>query len=461
MIHWTGMSLLIVALALIPVFRGGNADWPPALLALSAALSLVMAAWASARASTTQLMASRRATLPLALWFLWLGWQIIQLIPLPAELLEQIAPYSYSVHQAIRAVGAQPVYRLSTAPLDSLRLLQWSLAYFTLYLAVLWHVRERRDFKIVLIAIAVMTTLQAMYGALHEITGFTLSLLDPANAHRHGATGSFPNRNHFAAYLVLGAATILALLLGRPGESRQTLRGKLLSLLNLLASPVLLYRMMLIALVVGVVLSRSRMGNTSLAIGLSVLAVIWLLQTRKSANFLKALLIFGSIAVVDIALISERFGIERVLARIESTDLSQENRTLVNQMSLELLQASWPQGAGMGSYVYLQEGVRPAILRHGANYAHNDFLQLAIEAGALGAVLLAALFAYHLLLALRNLGRKRLLYRAYAASFCMVSAAGLLHATVEFNFYIPAYAATLVVLMALMQTVHATARSSR
>ena len=353
------------------------------------------------------------------------------------------------------------MYRLSTAPLDSLRLLQWSLAYFTLYLAALWHVRERKDLKILLIAIAVLTTLQAMYGALHEITGFTLNLLDPANAHRHGATGSFPNRNHFAAYLVLGAATILALLLGRPGELRQTLRGKLLSLLNLLASPVLLYRMMLIALVVGVVLSRSRMGNTSLAIGLSVIAVTWLLQTRKSANFLKALLIFSSIAVVDIALISERFGFERVLARIEATDLSQENRTLVNQMSLELLQATWPQGAGMGSYAYLQEGVRPAILRHGANYAHNDFLQLAIEAGAVGAVLLAALFAYHLLLALRNLGRKRLLYRAYAASFCMVSAAGLLHASVEFNFYIPAYAATLVVLMALMQTVHATARRSR
>lgn len=455
------MALLILALALIPIYRGGNADWPPALLALSAALSLVLATWASAHATASQLIASRRATVPITLWILWLGWQSIQLIPLPDELVHQVAPHSYAVHQAVSSVGAKPVFRLSTAPLESLRLLQWSLAYFTLYLAVLWHVRERKDLKVLLIAIAVLTTLQAMYGALHEITGFTLNLIDPVDAHWKGATGSFANRNHFAAYLVLGAGAILALLLGRSSESRHTWRGKLLSFVNLLASPVLLYRMMLITLVVGVVLSLSRMGNTSLALGLSVLTVIWLLQTRRTSSFVKTLLLFASIAAIDVALISERFGIERVLDRIESTDLSLENRTLVNQMSIELVKSTWPQGSGMGSYAFLQEGVRPAILRRSPNFAHNDFFQLTIEAGAIGAVLLAALFAYHMILALRNLGRKRLQYRAYAASFCMVSTAALLHATVESNFYIPAYAATFVALMALMQTVHATAKGTR
>ena len=153
---------------------------------------------------------------------------------------------------------------------------------------------------------------------------------------------------------------------------------------------------------------------------------------------------------MDLLIVSERFGLERVTQRIELTDLDQNNRTEVHARNLQLLEQSWPFGAGLGSYSRIETTLGQALGGSDFVYAHNDHAQLLIEAGLPGYAALVALVALHIGMALRRLQSKRTLHRALSAAALMGIAAATLHATVEFNAYIPAWRALFVCLLALL-----------
>ncbi len=109
-------------------------------------------------------------------------------------------------------------------------------------------------------------------------------------------------------------------------------------------------------------------------------------------------------------------------------------------------------GAGAGSYY----GVFPRYREggHGAGFAcghaHNDYLEFLSEYGILGIVFPAGI----IILALGNAilaQRKRRSQFARGIGFAatMAITAMLIHATVEFNLQIPAYAATFMVILAM------------
>lgn len=432
-----------------PIYRGGNADAPPIILLVCCAFSLIFSSLSNAK----------RPPLPrigIILWAAWLGWLIFQLLPLPPELLARLSPSALAYHEAVAQAGGQARYSLSLAPAHGLELALLSLTYAIVYLTVLSVAHDRDSVRRVLMVVTFAAGLEAVYGALHLLAGIGHPLLDPANAHQGVATGTFANRNHFAAFLCLGFCAGLGLILGRRNDPNVTgsWRARLRSLLNLLTSELVLFRVLLLVIVIGVVLSQSRMGNAALALAVTVYAIAWLLSARRAANFGRGLLLFLSIAVADVLLVSERYGLERVMERIEQTDYESEVRFVANDMSRQLVDSFGHIGGGLGSYPILQESVRPEGFERSFRHAHNDYYEFWIEVGVPGLALLGALLLYHILYAIAALRERRSWRRATGAAVLAIIAAGLLHASVEFNFRIPAYVAYFVTLLALATRIH-------
>nr|MBV6630646.1 O-antigen ligase family protein [Oceanococcus sp. HetDA_MAG_MS8] len=344
-----------------------------------------------------------------------------------------------------------------------MRYLLLSASYYCLWTSFNWQLRQSPQvLRWTLTAISVLGLFHAVYGTLAHSGVVSWNLLEPAGyVHSHSAHGTFANRNHYAAFLTLCASATIAAMLGNRRHDRSSSRSLVRSALDFLNQPSWLFRVVLLTIVIGIVLSRSRMGNTSFAIAAGVFGLAWLLQTTTVKEFVRVGLIFTSIIVVDILIISDKFGLDVVVQRLESTQLDSSNRAQVREVNRELLaRAPWT-GTGLGSYFVLEQAELKRFEDWLYIYAHDDHTQLRLEAGLPGYVVLNLLVLCHLGMAARTLRSRRRVYRASSAATFMVVTAAAIHSTVEFNAYIPAWAALFVVILALTTAPPSRRRSRR
>lgn len=444
MAQWSWLLTMTAVLGL-PMFRGGVPELAQAGFAVLCAAGLLFAPRAAYR-DVWVLTAH-------VCWCIWLCWLAIQLLPIPLHQLEVIAPMSAEIWRGLAEAGlATGQGSISVHPSSGLRAWVSSLALYALWMAVRAQVATSPTFtRRSVLVFSAFGTLLAAYATLSLLGALKISLLEPlGHVHALDAHAPFANRNHLAAYLCLCGAFILAAMLGGSQNRPRQWRSSLRRFLEWSNQPILLLRLGLLIVVIAIVLSRSRMGNAAFVFGLGFFALAWLLQTKSLRSFVKVALIFASIIAVDVLIVSERFGLDRVTQRIELTDLDQNNRTEVHTRNLRLLEQVGPLGAGLGSYARIETSLSQRLEDRDYVFAHNDHAQLLIEAGIPGYAALATLVAVHIVMGLRRLRSRRTLHRAVAAAALMGIAAATLHATVEFNAYIPAWRALFVCLLALL-----------
>ncbi len=426
-----GLSWVLVVVAILgPGFiRGGYPQFSEAASCLLAAAALLVAP----RGMRSHPLIAACMTL----WVLWLLWLGLQLAPLPTDVLSQLAPESLKAWNHLAEIDVVQQARISVFPEAGLRFFIVSLGLLCIWKTLQQLVSvDPYAARRTLLAIAIGGFVQALFGTLTHFNVWHFPVLEPSGrAHHAVAHGTFANRNHFAAVLVIASAATLALML----SVRDTSRGRGSFIMDQLNKPTLIYRVMLFVLLVAVVLSQSRMGNVTLGVGMAVFALFWLISTRTMRSFVITAAIFTSIAVVDILLISERFGLDRVVQRIEATDIDGDSRSVLRQIAMDAINAYTPLGSGLGTFARLETQFDPTIAGAPLVYAHNDHLQLILEAGWVGYGILALLLLLHMGHAARLLGSRRALHRALAAGAMMVCTAALLHATVEFIFYTPGW----------------------
>lgn len=445
-------AALLALIAWLPLPWGSHVPWAGWLIGFVAALLLAL--WLGL-AATGRVVAAAPPGLrwPLLAWTLWIAWILAQLVPLAPSTLARLSPLALELHRAVAAAGGEPFHTLSIAPSRTVDALGLTLAYFCLYwLVVLTAGGRPQRLRAVLLTILVAGVAQALYGSLMVLSKLEYGFLDPKQHYLGSATGTFINRNHFANYLALAAAAGVGLILAdlRPGTGgRRSWRGRLSDFVTLLLSDKLRVRLALAILVIGVVLSRSRMGNLALfgslcACGLAFVVV------RERALAMRAAILFLSLVLVDVLIVSRWFGLEQVVERLEQTDVSREGRARLLDELPPVLRGYAVAGAGLGNFEPAYEMFRSARMRDYFDHAHNDYAELAIDVGVPGLAILLALAGLHLVHAIRVVVRRR---RRLPAAVCfatvMALAASAVHATVEFNLQIPANAATLVVLLAL------------
>ncbi|MGD9669395.1 MAG: O-antigen ligase family protein [Hyphomicrobiaceae bacterium] len=243
-------------------------------------------------------------------------------------------------------------------------------------------VQARRRLSLVLIGIGLMSVL---LGLLQIAQGPTspLRLFEFTNPSE--AVGFFANRNHFAALLfsalLFAAAWVLNLSSNTPSNTAG-LDAKAIGL-RLLGATVL------IAFIAGELMARSRAG-----LGLTMLALLGVafLPVLRAQHGPSATRIIVGVALVTL-LLATQFVLYRIFERF-GLDPLDDARVDLATTTIQAAKAFMPWGSGMGTFVpvYQLFERREELAPSYANHAHNDVLELWLEAGVVS-FLLMGLFA--------------------------------------------------------------------
>lgn len=442
---------LLALLLWLPLPWGSHRPWAAHLFVGLAGALLALAGAGHAVARQTW-RPPRRLYVAIALWLSWLAWTAAQLAPLPAVWLARLSPAAAAIHSSAgQAAGVAPVYTLSIAPGATFEALLLSLGYFALYLLVAFTARDQSRRRGLMLVLVISGLGQAVYGSLMTLSGAEYGFLAKKTYYLGYATGTFVNRNHLAAYLELTAAAALGLVLADlKAESVRGWRQRLNALVTLALSTKLRVRVALAMMVIGLVLTRSRMGNIAFFAALLLVGLAQLLL-RERRLFFRATILFASLLLVDALIVSQWFGLGKVVERIEATEVQTEKRTQVWDRLPPLIEAYPLTGSGLGTFAVAFPPFRTADIAEYYDHAHNDYLEFLIETGPPGLVLLLVLVLSHGVHAARTtLRRHDRLVQGICFTYLMAATALAVHAIVEFNFQIPALAATFTALMGLV-----------
>ncbi len=273
--------------------------------------------------------------------------------------------------------------------------------------------------------------------------------------------GTYVNRNHLAGYLCMCLSIGIGLMLARLGghkERYDNLKARLLASIKFVLSAKMRLRLLLVVLVIGLVVTRSRMGNAAFFSAMLVVGLIGIVLMRRTAP--QTIALITSLVIVDVLVVGTWVGLDRVVERIQGTELtvaaggtqeSVEARTEAARTALAMVQDFPLTGSGGGSFYNVFLSYRTP--NYGTTYVdhtHNDYVEIATDYGLVGLGILGMLVASSLWTVLRVMAKRHSsIPRGIAFGVAMSIVALLIHSTVDFNLQIPANALTMVVILAM------------
>ena len=429
-------AMYLALLLWAPIPLGSNRAWAGALLSL---LVLLLALWwlAGRLRGERALPPMLRDAWPMLLCaLLWLGYVWLQLLPLPVAIVKLLSPDAARWYLAAAAPdqpGFIPLTLDRYATLDAACRSTAYVAFFALALVLLDSHRRIRFAAYALIASGVM---QALYGA-------SLSLQSPAGV----ASGSFANRNHYAAYLVMCLSVGIGVLIASLSGARSRSWGHFFRrTIQWMITPKMALRLALVIMVIALVLTRSRMGNSSFFVSLLLTGAIGLILSKRATKSMVILLI--SLVAIDLFVVGTYFGTQRVVESIAHTSADKEDRGEVAGYALDMWKDYPVFGSGLGSFPVVFPRYSAERTPVSYTHAHNDYLEFAAETGVVGTALLGLMVLLSYAAALRaQYLRRDPLMRGLSFASMMGILALMIHSAVDFNLRIPANALTFMLLL--------------
>jgi hypothetical protein len=362
-------GLLLLVAGLVGGGRGGLGDTLAQLIALSL---LGWLCWLGAWGHIAWLAPAWVRWLPV----LALVLPLLQLMPVPESVWTLGAARSELAAQLGRAgIGLPSTLSLNPAATESAL---WSLLpAVAIFLAAL--TLSRRGHQVLLVVVVTLAIANVVLGMAQVAGGTGSPLRLYAHTNPDQAVGFFANRNHLASLLVM----TLPIALAWTGWSvARRLGGGAISPIRVIAACVLV-----VALILGVALSRSRAGVLfgMLAV-LGSLPIVLALGPRRGTRRILA----ATLAVA--VMIAIQFSLLGAVHRIDMSSLD-DGRWSYTTTTLRAATAYAPLGSGLGTFrqAYLPfeaKGGQPT--RYIVNHAHNDYVELWLEGGALALLLIAA-----------------------------------------------------------------------
>ena len=451
---------LLFLLVWLPLPLASNRPWAEAIFETWTALLSLLWVIGFQRKRVTAGEAFKGAHAVLWLLAVWLVYLMLQLFPLPDTLRQWLSPESLANYRLAGETGWAP---LSLDPYSTFLFWLKSVAYVALFALILLLVNSKYRLVMLGYTLVLSGVFQAFYGSVMTLSELEYGFFVKKIAYLGFATGTFVNRNHLAGYLEMTLSVGIGLLMATTykKDGGYSWRQRLRNLLNLLLSQKLLLRLMLATMVIALVLTRSRMGNTSFFSSMLAAGLIALVAFRiQSGSFRQmfrredtrsAVLLISSLIVIDLFIVGAWFGVEKVAQRIaESSVTHDSDRIEVSANTLALIKDYPLTGAGGGTFHLVYPRYRGDGIVAYYDHTHQDYLEIMADVGAAGIGLLGLVVLSSLWAALKALYRRRDgLMRGMAFSSIMGIIALLIHSTVDFNLQIPANAATFMVVLAL------------
>ncbi|HYD38062.1 MAG TPA: O-antigen ligase family protein, partial [Allosphingosinicella sp.] len=361
---------------------------------------------------------------------------LISLIPLPPSIWSAL-PLRDEIVSGFQLIGMElPSLPVSLAPPSTI----WSLLSLLppaamFLLAVTLPNEERRKLAIPLLAVAGVSIVLGAF----QLFGGTESPLRPyAITNVTSPVGFFANVNHEGT-LLLCSLPFVAFLAGRAAGRRSRSKrsgGAVISVA------------MALFLAVGIAISGSSAGYglflpTALA---SLLiyrrAVVGRIAWPWTAGMVVVLIVFA-VAALRGPLSSEAF----------AGDLSDQptSRRVLAATTTRAIEDSFPVGTGLGTFatVYRRYENPDRVTRQYANHAHNDYLEIVLELGVAGLLLILAFIAWWAM-ALVRVWRSEVPGAGLARAASVAVGVVLLHSIVDYPLRTAAIAALVALACALL-----------
>lgn len=328
-----------------------------------------------------------------------------QLLPLPIDWWRAL-PGRDLAHSILVVANAVPdTHPISLDAEATLSLGMCAIVPIALFLATLQS--SAREREVLVLAFVVLGSASALLGVA-QVAASSGYLY--ASAHEGTSTGFFANRNHHADLV----QTTMLMLVGW-ACMREADRRVRLAMLGVV---------FLFALLTIITTSRAGVGLLALSVPVSVA----LLFSDRRIGW-RALLPLVLVSGGGLALVLTSDALAPIFARFEGA--TDDVRSLFWRESLVAIDRFWPVGSGLGTFVPVYATIEDLqrIDAFVVNHAHNDYLEIALEAGLVGVALIVAFFALLVERALRIRRAPDASLRAAALASIVVV---LLHSAVDY-----------------------------
>lgn len=419
---------VVPAYLLMCVVLGGSAQGIWGNLALQFA-AIAILAWAFlTRPSDELTTASRRLMTLVAVAGVVVA---LQLVPLPAALWVAL-PGREPVVEGFRALGYPlPALPWSLTPYATVAAALVTLPALAMFAATV-RIRQRESWLAAALLSAVFAGV--LVGALQVAGGgperSSWYFYPRTNS---GAVGFFANSNHMGSLLLVSIPFATALLASFASRSRSPLAGT-----------IAIGAAAFLVILSGIVLNRSLA-----AAGLAAPVLLFSMMLLPAASKVRrAAFAGGSLALIGSILFLTGMPIT---GEISSGDLvSFESRADIWRATLELTRQSFPVGTGLGSFdsVYPLTEAPAQIHATYVNHAHNDYLQILLEMGIVGALLVLAFLIWWVVQVV-SIWRSGLSTH-YTRAATIASGALLAHSIVDYPLRTAALSAIFAVCLGMM-----------
>lgn len=298
---------------------------------------------------------------------------LLQLAPLPSSIWSAL-PGRQLVMEAYSLADGPHWSPFSVNPARTLVAFTGLIPPFTI-LAIGWSLNEQDRTRLLGLIVG-LGLLNLVPGIVEVLGGDGQSLLYPANKMPGVLFGLFANRNSTGLFLDCCLLLLAALPTNKRSASGTFSRLLLATLLTL-----------------GVVLTQSRSSIALLLLpaGLGLARTISANITKRPANLTSTFRAFFAAGLALVALLSlaPLLGESRLGTIADRFEQGDGQRSLIWEDAQFAAQRYWPLGAGMGTFddVFQVDESLEYISPRRAGRAHNDYIELAIEAGVVGLAL--------------------------------------------------------------------------
>ncbi|MDP2915311.1 MAG: O-antigen ligase family protein [Candidatus Aminicenantes bacterium] len=384
---------------------------------------------------------------------------LIQILPLPPSVIKLLSPNAFEI---FRGTGQKGWLTLSLSPhLTAYELLKY-ICYFLFGYLVFRYVRSRPQIEIFVWVMMAGAVFQSLYG-LAEFFGGTHRIFGWKNVYYYdSAFGTFVNRNHFAGFLEMTLLISIGCLLAKADffalKKGLSIRDKILWFSHERLQKTILFGIAPVIIGIGLFFSRSRGGvfNFFVSILFMITAISWTgkrghisgtVRDQRSRTIIRTIFVI----VVSVALL---IGVSPLLLERFSPDLVRgEGRPVVYENTIEMMGQFPLFGTGPGTYVYAYPKYEKTGTSRLMDHAHNDYLELLAESGAIaGGCLLLSVFGTLIVLLGRWTKRRDYFVRGITIGCLAGIVAILVHSVGDFNLRIPANAIYFISLFALAMT---------
>jgi O-antigen ligase len=377
----------------------------------------------------------------------------LQLVPLPAALLAMISPQSAAIWgraahvAALAGVQSGTHHPITIDPQHTALHFYRALACLATFLSSIFLTRDTSRRVVLAAVLASLGIFEAAY-AVHEAALGRYSIWGWKNTLIFGrASGTFVNPNHFAHY----AAIVLPMALyisahawHTAAAAGATFRRRFVRLVERRFFPFVFGVIAALGCLTAVVVSESRGAVLAIIAGF---AIVGAMTTERNAG-LRATLIAAAISVAIVATLL-LLGRPGTVTRFRTSQASQvEARRESIVAGLRIWQMFPLFGSGAGTYPDVVLSTRATSGETLVNHAHNDYAEILGTTGALGFLVSFVPLLGGFAALMRNtfhpdgepMSWRR---RAFKAAALTSIAIAMIHALVDFNFFIPANPITL------------------